>query len=654
MKKQVLLVLLASLALRALAYDFQSGSLLYSIISTDPPQVSLDGHVDGTSAQGELVIPETVNHDEITYSVTQIGHMAFLGCTGLTGQLNIPKTVNTIKAYAFFDCSGFTGDLVIPNSVTLMLGRAFQNCAGFDGQLKLSNSISKIYGSTFSGCSGLSGTLVIPNSVTEIAAQAFTSCGFTGTLVIPNSVTKISVDYDYTYEGYGSFQDCSRLTGLVLPNTISIIGDYCFAQCTGLSDELVIPEGVTEIGNHAFWSCNKLSSVKFPNSLTTIGYKAFSECESLTGTLHIPLSVTIIYGQAFSYCKNIGAIKLHPGIQLSGYGFFDHCSSLTELTIPEGWETTGKSSFSNCSSLTKVSLPESLKTIGNGCFMNCVNLSEINLPQGVTSIGIEAFSHCVNLFLGELVLPNTVERIEAFALDSCIGITRIIIGESINFIAEPAFSNTRLEAMVIKATTPPELKYIVNQSYLPLDLPIFVPCGTLETYQNAEGWSNFTNLHEGLMVVLSVASSDETTGTVRVLKEATCEDDTVLVEAVPNDGCSFLYWEVNGNQVSTENPYGFVLEEDTQLVAHFSGTGVAERESACVMYPNPAQDQLQLQYSPDVEPKQIELYDLQGRLVRSQGSGLERLNLQGLAPGQYVMKVTLTDGTTYTDKVLKE
>ena len=71
-------------------------------------------------------------------------------------------------------------------------------------------------------------------------------------------------------------------------------------------------------------------------------------------------------------------------------------------------------------------------------------------------------------------------------------------------------------------------------------------------------------------------------------------------------------------------------------------------------YPNPAQDQLHLQYSPDVKPMQIELYDLQGRLVRSQGAGLERLNLQGLAAGQYVMKVTLTDGTAYSDKVVKE
>jgi len=71
-------------------------------------------------------------------------------------------------------------------------------------------------------------------------------------------------------------------------------------------------------------------------------------------------------------------------------------------------------------------------------------------------------------------------------------------------------------------------------------------------------------------------------------------------------------------------------------------------------YPNPAQDQLHLNYSPDVKPAQIGLYDLQGRLVRSQTSGLESINLQGLAAGQYVMKVTMANGTTFSDKVVKE
>ncbi len=71
-------------------------------------------------------------------------------------------------------------------------------------------------------------------------------------------------------------------------------------------------------------------------------------------------------------------------------------------------------------------------------------------------------------------------------------------------------------------------------------------------------------------------------------------------------------------------------------------------------YPNPAQDQLHLQYSPDVQPKQVELYDLQGRLVRSLSQGLENLDMQGFTSGQYLMKVTLEDGKSFTDKVVKE
>jgi hypothetical protein len=61
-----------------------------------------------------------------------------------------------------------------------------------------------------------------------------------------------------------------------------------------------------------------------------------------------------------------------------------------------------------------------------------------------------------------------------------------------------------------------------------------------------------------------------------------------------------------------------------------------------------------LQYSPDVKPTRVELYDMQGRLVRTQSKGLESIHMQGLAPGQYLMKVTLEDGKTYSDKVVKE
>ena len=81
---------------------------------------------------------------------------------------------------------------------------------------------------------------------------------------------------------------------------------------------------------------------------------------------------------------------------------------------------------------------------------------------------------------------------------------------------------------------------------------------------------------------------------------------------------------------------------------------MVEPRSPYAYYPNPTQDELHLQYSPDVKPAQIELYDIQGRLVRSQRNGLERLNLQGLPAGTYTMRVTLEGGMVFSDKVVKE
>ncbi len=71
-------------------------------------------------------------------------------------------------------------------------------------------------------------------------------------------------------------------------------------------------------------------------------------------------------------------------------------------------------------------------------------------------------------------------------------------------------------------------------------------------------------------------------------------------------------------------------------------------------YPNPVQAQLQMQFSPDVQPKQVELYDLQGRLLRTQRSSFGSIDMSQLPAGAYTMRVTLEDGTVFSDKVVKE
>jgi hypothetical protein len=554
MKKLVFtLAVLAGFAMQALAYDFQSGNLLYTIISTNPPRVSLDGHVDGTNAQGELIIPEMVEYDGVTYTVTKIGdeafsrciyltgdlvipntvtHIgkeAFLSCSGFSGQLVIPNTVDVIDHGAFCNCWGLTGDLIIPNSVHYLGARAFHWCSGFDGQLVLPDSITEIYAFTFSGCSGLSGTLTIPNTVTSIAAEAFCDCrGFTGDLVIPNSVTELSAGNPYVNTLMGAFQYCSGFNGrLVLSENLEVIhgntAGGCFYGCSNLTGDLVLPNTLKEIGGDAFYGCSGLTGeLVFPDSLNYIGIGAFEGCSGFTGRLVFPETVEQINDNAFARCSGFTDVELHHQVFYQ-HNFGDHVFSgwsFTNLDIPEGWTTTGKYTFSDCSNLVSVHLPESLFFIGGRAFLNCSSLSEINVPEGVKEIGYgafsgcthlaefdfpenltaisgAAFSHCVSLS-GDLIIPDYLERMEAYAFDSCVGFNRLVMGAHVNYIAEPAFENTEFELIIIKAMVPPVLERKPNQNawHFPVDIPIMVPCGTLEAYHNAEGWSEFTNITE--------------------------------------------------------------------------------------------------------------------------------------------------------------
>ena len=503
----------------------EASSLYYSIISTNPPHVSVAGHVDGTNAQGELIIPETVNYEDVTYTVTKIGYEAFYNCSGLTGNLVIPSTVDTIMTRAFKSCSGFTGNLVIPNSVRHLGGGAFNWCYGFDGTLVLPEAIPAIYSYTFEGCTGLTGTLNIPSTVTSIGPAAFGYCpGFTGTLVIPESVVELSTPVPPVNGIRGAFEECSGFTGLVLPESLRIIGGGngggCFAYCTGLTGELVIPNKVKVIGHSAFYDCTGLTGeLHLPDSLQSIGYEAFALCSGLTGRLVFPDALETIDNEAFVRCSGFSEVDLnHQVFYQNNFGnaVFAYWS-MESLELPEGWTTTGQRTFKGCDNLRTVHLPESLTKIDGDCFQDCSNLTEINIPENVTIIGSGAFDGCSSLtslelpanlsqlggfalrnctsLTGELVVPDRVEMIEQLVFAGCTNLNRIVLGSSVNTINDNAFKNMVLDTLVIKAMTPPVLRHFPNQG-LPFEQLVIVPCGTLEAYQNAEGWSNFTNIVE--------------------------------------------------------------------------------------------------------------------------------------------------------------
>ncbi len=145
--------------------------------------------------------------------------------------------------------------------------------------------------------------------------------------------------------------------------------------------DIVLPQGLTSIGNNAFYECSSLTSVTIPSSVTSIGDFAFSGCSSMTG-VEIPMGVTSI-----------------------GVGAFSGCSSLRSVEIPAGVTSIGGYVFADCSSLTSVEIPAGVTTFEYGAFYNCSSLTSMEIPASVTSIGVRAFSGCSGLktifFLGD-------------------------------------------------------------------------------------------------------------------------------------------------------------------------------------------------------------------------------------------------------------
>ena len=401
-----------------------------------------------TKPTGNIVLPESVQHNGVTYMVTSINSGTFRYCNGLTGDLVIPNSVTIIGDDTFNRCSGFTGTLTIGNSVTAIGQNAFYNCSGFTGSLTIPNSVTYLGAGAFEGCRGFTGTLTIGNSMTTIGNTAFKGCSGFSSLTIPNSVTTI---------GESAFSNLNGLTNVYYTGDI---GQWCnisfgneYSNPLGyahnlyvnnaLVTNLVIPDNVTEIKAYAFYKATCLTSLSIGNSVTLIGDVAFSGCSGLSGSLTIPNSVTEIGYGAFQSCSNLtGSLTIPNSVTLIGDVAFYGCRGLNgSLTISNSLTEIGSSVFSSCSGLTgSLTIPNSVTTIGNQAFYGCTSLTgSLIIPNSVTSIGGGAFQNCSG-FTGSLILPNSVSTIGYYAFSGCTGLTgNLVIPDSITEIAEGAF-----------------------------------------------------------------------------------------------------------------------------------------------------------------------------------------------------------------------
>ncbi len=278
--------------------------------------------------------------------------------------------------------------------------------------LALAASVGTIFAETYSGTCGdnltwtfdtesrtltISGTGAMTN---DYNAPWYSYRSSIVTVILPDGITSI---------GNEAFSGCSSLTSITIPNSVTSIGSGAFYWCSSLTS-VTIPNSVTNIEWAAFYECSSLTSVTIPNSVTSIGSEAFRSCSSLT-SITIPNSVTSIGNDAFYNCSKLTSINIsdiaawckidfdtnYANPLSYAHNLYLNGALVTDLVIPDGVTSINKYAFEDCTGLTSITIPNSVTNIGDDAFYYCSSLTSVTIPNSVTSIGKSAFYNVPNI-----------------------------------------------------------------------------------------------------------------------------------------------------------------------------------------------------------------------------------------------------------------
>lgn len=307
--------------------------------------------------------------------------------------------------------------------------------------------------------------LILPDRLKVIGSGAFSGCSnLTGSLVIPEGVEEIQ---------YEAFFSCGMLNGtLTLPSTLKSIRSSAFSNCSGLRGNLILPEGLETIDDRAFMDCSGFSGeLHLPSSLKNIGKYTFYGCKGFTGSLTIPQSIKQINWQSFRNCGFNGALILHDGITLIEGSAFENCNFQGELLLPKNIQDIGGSAFSYNKFSGKIILPSSLIKLGSIAFSYNPRLSGIvEIPENITSIPEGLFENCSGI--EGLVLPSSLETIGKNAFNNCYGIGKIVCkGDLPAYFYGSAFDGVAKDNFALE-----------------------VPEAAIAQYQTSAGWRDFKRI----------------------------------------------------------------------------------------------------------------------------------------------------------------
>lgn len=372
----------------AILREAKVGPLTYSVNEDETTCTVVDCD---DNASGDLDIPSTLDG----YTVTKIGSMAFAYCRNLSSVI-IPDGVTEIGNYAFQGV--YIEYIKIPESVQTIGYGIFNYATNLHSAGPIGSGCNIEYGweeqiptNAFGDCTYLN-KIIIPSSITQIGNDVFLYCDQL------TSAGPIGSDCNIEY-GWkekipdSAFSSCESLREIKFPDTLKSIGNYAFSGCALQS--VHIPENV-EIGAYAFSGCKELNQVVIPENVTNFASSAaFAGCTSLISAGPIGSGCNIEFGwkeaipdNAFNSSELEQIIFPSELTSIGNEAFYD-CSKLKDVVLPEGLLTIGYSAFAICTSLESVVVPEGTLSIGEGAFYECKNLSSVVIPDGVAVVDFQ-------------------------------------------------------------------------------------------------------------------------------------------------------------------------------------------------------------------------------------------------------------------------
>ncbi len=311
-------------------------------------------------------------------SVTHIGEEAFRDCEFLA-DVNIPAGLISVGTNAFLFCSKITGILTIPAGFTDSCSAftahryvGIEVAAGNPRYHASGNCLIDTAAKTLvMGCTN--SVIPVDGSVTSIGNSAFTNCHDMTSVIIPDGVTRI---------GDAAFRNCSNLASITIPASVTQISENAFQQCYDINDVYItdmqawvnIKFGGNESNplanatdGNLYLNNQLITRLVIPDGVTSIGNYAFNGCGSIESVV-IPDSVTRIESRAFYRCGGLRSIDIAAGVKTIGDNAFEQCSRLAKITLSDGVESIGNSAFSHCTALNVITLPKSIIVLGDAMF----------------------------------------------------------------------------------------------------------------------------------------------------------------------------------------------------------------------------------------------------------------------------------------------